>query len=1740
MPGKVKNPPKNPPKNTTKVAAAAVAAVPAPVPAVVPKTPKTPKVPKARKVKVVLPHLPKKCDLTTHEINPVTGRCVVKCGPGSQRDPITGRCKRDTTKKKEGPGGCPKGKEISSVSGKCVAVCKSGTQRDPHTGRCKKVVTEEEKRLREEEKRLREEEAAKIEAMAKAAEVASRAKHHQELAHVLAAAVKAAVPPAAAAAAGGNIPRNYIMGNDVTALQQQQLLQQQQQQLQQQLQQQFQRKQQEQDQREYQLKLAQQQKEQKDAAEYRAALQKQEESFRRKLAEVDRKNVSGQRKLREEYERQRQLFMAERAERNAAAAAMEAGVPVSILPSSRSTTKKTVKIMSEPQAIPLANARYPTPPKALPRPSQPNTKQRRARAKNQLVVKAEMEKVADALASLNDKDFLRAIGRHAPGTVLELCKESEKLKKRCDANMDAVCRASLQWGTNASDAPKPKKGQDACAMMKAWLEKTRNQSIHQRFSENAKKTKSRTNAKNQPKLNAEDILWTAGEEFHPGAFSPEIPSSSAKEEGGGKKSPKGSPNGGGGGGNGGGGPPPAPPPGPTPPPPPAPPSGPPPPSGPTPMDITTEEPPTPAPAVPTVAATTIPIPPAFILNNSKQTNNNSKSNPKLRRQNQQKIIREQHQVNQYRKEALNAVREVKDTIIKTATKKDSSSSSPKLEKLLTEVANLTEAFKQTQTKHDTDIQNLTQQFTTLTEKHTQAEAATQTARASIQKKQENLAAQMAELVVKIDEDQKATAATLAKFTQLYEQGKIDATSLNNLKSTIDANHIRTQEQLSAIQAAINRLPSTSARRNSDTRKLSEAADILQENLNENKAKTDLVVERLFPPDAENKRKGSPILLPAPPGPAPGGPTSPPLIPSHVTKPVFHRPVPRYPVKGTAPGEPPRYVPEQQAVKTTIYLLSLLQQFHNGNLEVGDALKHAFQDATPQMLGEIIEHPNLGEAFKDYFMTHPQNITPQIQDALTLMKWRHLIDTSNKLPEKVHEDSQTFVKILQTMETNHQLSDLNRLCSLDPVVNDACQKVKQHMAAEEQARIAKEEQAKKKRKSSSPTITDDMTTTTPRGMSPKLPPPRKGSSNITTPSSPSSPKGTPKASSSTLSPKAMSIVASQRQSLHDLNAQVDQQLPMLLLSQGQGLTPEQLQQVQVTLDQIDQNKMEAEQSVADMAVDADNKLPPPSQNQQEKRDIAMKAHNEFNDWFSDAFDEDMTDADQPPTPTTKTTQPLTAEERELIRTQYKTQVIPDVIRGMDIRHPDRIRSTFLNINRGKHLDVDHHWNEFRRLNPLIEYLADLELKYPDRPVEVNIIDAFELAITYAPDVFVSAIKLLPLGTRIWLCDQPQIKEECQKVFPPAPPSPQTSASSSATTNVTRPRGKTVTASSPRIYVAPIMTTTATTTTAKPPSPPALETIPEYEAYTHDYHGIPIVRGFTARKMIMDDPELPSEEEKWEVMLTMNLIKRNADPDIPNFKEDVVCAQMKKLPSDLQSKVLRNPVLLEACGGTVSTDEEKAHLLLETEKRSPLAFILTMGLIDADEEARLISRSPALGALLNEPMNRDYINEQRRANLDLSSPLPLQTSTTTTHTLRSAPALDIAPVVGPVAIRPEVGILSHAPGTHATILGQTTIPTAHHHKSKAEIEADKKSIIENRIIEQLLTDKSTAKSKFATNWEALEHIYKSKGRVPPVPSQRLDKWLNDQLLKYKGDIEQYRKDLEAKEQLSDELHNKRGKI
>ena len=86
-----------------------------------------------------------------HEINPLTGRCVISCKKGSERNPSTGRCRKvkNTAARRalpvrfpaerRVPGVCKQGYEINPLTGRCVKKCREGFERNPVTGRCRKM-----------------------------------------------------------------------------------------------------------------------------------------------------------------------------------------------------------------------------------------------------------------------------------------------------------------------------------------------------------------------------------------------------------------------------------------------------------------------------------------------------------------------------------------------------------------------------------------------------------------------------------------------------------------------------------------------------------------------------------------------------------------------------------------------------------------------------------------------------------------------------------------------------------------------------------------------------------------------------------------------------------------------------------------------------------------------------------------------------------------------------------------------------------------------------------------------------------------------------------------------------------------------------------------------------------------------------------------------------------------------------------------------------------------------------------------------------------------------------------------------------------------------------------------------------------------------------------------------------------------------------------------------------------------
>jgi hypothetical protein len=92
------------------------------------------------------------------EVNPKTGRCINKCADGTVRND-KGRCVKDKTKKASSQKArtpspakaqtpppaskkkCPEGKEVSTKTGRCINICLEGTVRNPATGRCIKDKT---------------------------------------------------------------------------------------------------------------------------------------------------------------------------------------------------------------------------------------------------------------------------------------------------------------------------------------------------------------------------------------------------------------------------------------------------------------------------------------------------------------------------------------------------------------------------------------------------------------------------------------------------------------------------------------------------------------------------------------------------------------------------------------------------------------------------------------------------------------------------------------------------------------------------------------------------------------------------------------------------------------------------------------------------------------------------------------------------------------------------------------------------------------------------------------------------------------------------------------------------------------------------------------------------------------------------------------------------------------------------------------------------------------------------------------------------------------------------------------------------------------------------------------------------------------------------------------------------------------------------------------------------------------
>jgi hypothetical protein len=107
--------------------------------------------PKAKPKKLI--KLKKICN-DNQEINPKTGRCIMKCKKNEERDIDTGKCVKIKDKNIK----CPQGKELNIKTGRCInkckeneerhpvlkiciAKCKNGKIRDKITGRCIKIIT---------------------------------------------------------------------------------------------------------------------------------------------------------------------------------------------------------------------------------------------------------------------------------------------------------------------------------------------------------------------------------------------------------------------------------------------------------------------------------------------------------------------------------------------------------------------------------------------------------------------------------------------------------------------------------------------------------------------------------------------------------------------------------------------------------------------------------------------------------------------------------------------------------------------------------------------------------------------------------------------------------------------------------------------------------------------------------------------------------------------------------------------------------------------------------------------------------------------------------------------------------------------------------------------------------------------------------------------------------------------------------------------------------------------------------------------------------------------------------------------------------------------------------------------------------------------------------------------------------------------------------------------------------------
>ena len=64
------------------------------------------------------------------ELNPKTNRCVSKCKPEYSRDLITGKCKKNVTKRNVTENKCPETKELNPLTNRCVNKCKPGYRRN--------------------------------------------------------------------------------------------------------------------------------------------------------------------------------------------------------------------------------------------------------------------------------------------------------------------------------------------------------------------------------------------------------------------------------------------------------------------------------------------------------------------------------------------------------------------------------------------------------------------------------------------------------------------------------------------------------------------------------------------------------------------------------------------------------------------------------------------------------------------------------------------------------------------------------------------------------------------------------------------------------------------------------------------------------------------------------------------------------------------------------------------------------------------------------------------------------------------------------------------------------------------------------------------------------------------------------------------------------------------------------------------------------------------------------------------------------------------------------------------------------------------------------------------------------------------------------------------------------------------------------------------------------------------------